>query len=136
MLRTVVVWSLLLASGIFAGGCGGRADLSSPLIDASSIRRVQLGMTESEVVSILGQPFSVEGRTDEPRHRVMNFSCPAGGYWYPMLWVHLRDGRVNEVYAKRYEGWDDASVYSLTSERRWESPHFGETFPPSAASTR
>jgi hypothetical protein len=49
--------------------------------------------------------------------------------FHPMLWVHLREGKVREVYAKRYDLWildDDIGIYGLSADRRWESPIFEE----------
>jgi len=35
-----------------------------------------------------------------------------------MLWIHLKDGKVSEVYAKRYVLWgvDDERVYGADAE--------------------
>ena len=53
---------------------------------------------------------------------------PAALLWrYPKLWVHLRDGRVEEVYAKR----NDEAVYILNAHRSFEGKLFRETFPSS-----
>jgi len=47
-----------------------------------------------------------------------------------MLWVHLRDGVVISVYAKRYIDWgaDDVGVYGIENDRQWETSLFEQTF--------
>jgi hypothetical protein len=46
-----------------------------------------------------------------------------------MLWVHFDNGRVSQVYAKRYAlGRDDEVVYALSERRGSESPAFEKTF--------
>jgi len=49
-----------------------------------------------------------------------------------MLWVHLENGRVDEVVAKRYVWWgvDDEGVYWLSDKhkQRWEARNFESTF--------
>jgi hypothetical protein len=109
--------ALVVTCGMF--GCGG-ADLASSRVTAANIERVSLGMSEAEVVAILGTPI----RTDSEPYlssdaKVMTYSRPArGARWYPMLWVHLQGGVVTNVYAKRYVYWgfDDEGIYNLIQE--------------------
>jgi len=49
-----------------------------------------------------------------------------------MLWVHIRNGKVDEVYAKRYGLWvidDDIGIYGLSDGANWERPEFSQLFP-------
>ncbi len=80
---------------------------------------VRLGMERQDVEQILGMPYDV---ADDPSagvgRQVMTYTQPARwAYSYPMLWVHLTDGRVHEVYAKRYILWgvDDQGISSLSA---------------------
>jgi hypothetical protein len=52
---------------------------------------------------------------------------------YPMLWVTLRNGRVEDVYAKRHYIFDSFGVYGIRGSRRWETADFVKTFPSSGA---
>jgi hypothetical protein len=123
---------VLLVAAI-ANACGRSAYLASSAIDAFAIRQVRLGMTVEEVVAILGQPFSIEPKPIEfhgPDASTMNYSKRVPSAWsYPMLWVHLKNRRVVEVYAKSYVGWDDRGVYGLSRERQWEAADFESIFP-------
>ena len=114
---------------LILSGCGSAARLASDHVDASRIRQIRIAMTESDVAAILGQPFSIEPVPYRPGGTVMNYARRAPYAWsYPMLWVHLADGRVVEVYAKLYEGFDDRGVYTLNADRSWESADFGAIF--------
>ena len=66
-------------------------------------------------------------------HVILNYSRPTR--WvrtYPMLWIHLRSGRVDSIYAKRYLafGLDDEGVYGYsTAQQPWGGDaRFRETF--------
>jgi hypothetical protein len=92
---------------------------------------VRVGMSEAEVIQVLGEPVA---RTPHPELGVntLEYARPVRrARWYPILWVHLKAGRVSEVYAKRYIWWgsDDYGVYSLSSTGYSERPEFETTFP-------
>jgi len=62
----------------------------------------------------------------------LTYSKPAYfAKWYPMLWIHLRNDKVFDVYAKRYTDWglDDVGVYGTGNDRQWETDLFEQTFP-------
>lgn len=104
-------------------------------VTVESIRAVQNGMTEEEVVAILGNPVERTPSVSYPDAITLTYSRPAYfAKWYPMLWVHLRNDSVVEVYAKRYIGWggDDIGVYGTGNDRRWETDLFEQTFPSKA----
>ena len=111
-----------------------------PQVTVQNIRRIELGMTRQQVEEILGHPISVEskppafyGRGAEVLIYFRRLSLP---FSYPMLWVHLRDGKVEEVYAKRHNLVDSDGVYGLSARMRWESPQLSTTFPSGMVSGR
>jgi hypothetical protein len=89
-------------------------------------------MTEKDVRNILGPPFAVVDEYGDVNHRRMDYTRPVygGARWYPMLWIHLKTGRVSSVYGKRYVTWglDDEGVYLAAEWQRWESKVFEQTF--------
>lgn len=78
-------------------------------ISEKQIRKVKLGMSKQQVVSLLGKPVYESFQT---------FQCtPAYNHHYPMLWVHFNDsGKVRQVYAKYYDWLDDRGVYGLSKD--------------------
>ena len=104
-----------------------------PHVTIKNIKRVQLGMTKQEVISILGEPYSVGPGIYGCNTLEMTYSQPVKfARWYPMLWVHLRSNVVMEVYGKRYVDWglDDVGVYSLSlNQKQWEAQDLDSTFP-------
>ena len=133
--KAIVLAAALLTITLVSNGCRtffGDARLSSQ-VTVESIQQIELGMTQKQAIDLLGAPLDT--RRDVDRNRfTLQFSKPVpGARWYPMLWVHLEDGRVIEVYAKRYILWgvDDEGVYGLTQDRRWGAAEFSQTFPAS-----
>lgn len=118
--------SATLAANVLSGG----GEAMAPGVTRTGIRSVQLGMTEEEVVKVLGK--SLGARLNEIRGvKTLEYSRPVRrAWWYPMLWVHLKGGRVNEVYAKRYVWWgiDHEGAYGLSDDGRWEARVFEATF--------
>ena len=105
-----------------------------PLVKRDTVRAVKLGMTQSEVQSVIGPPISIERHVsnDEETTTLTYARHPMAARFHPMLWIHLKEGKVREVYAKRYGPWildDDIGIYVVTAERRWESPVFEALFP-------
>lgn len=101
-------------------------------VTVEAIRAVKNGMTEEEVVVILGYPVERAPSVNYPDAIMLTYSKPAYfANWYPMLWVHLRNGKVFEVYAKRYINWgtDDVGIYGTGNDRQWETDLFEQTFP-------
>ena len=101
-------------------------------VTVESIRAVENGMTEEEVVAILGNPIERAPSVNYPDAITLAYSKPTYfAKWYPMLWVHLRNDRVVDVYAKRYIDWgtDDVGVYGTGNDRQWETDLFEQTFP-------
>ena len=130
--RRIIAIAAAMASVIglvaLATGRGGEAVASGVTRDA--IRSIRVGMTEGELVRILGEPLSSD--FDAGRGvRTLNYArAVPGARWYPMLWVHLREGRVSEVYAKKYVWWgkDDEGVYILNDAGQSETREFERTF--------
>lgn len=119
-------------SVVACAGCIGTGRDVGPLVTRANIQAIQLGMDRNEVEALLGSPFSVE--TERNGDLLLIYSRrPLGVRWYPMLSVHLRDGKVAEVYAKRYGLLvfdDDIGIYVLSNRARSKSPEFDRLFPP------
>jgi hypothetical protein len=131
--------AVIAAAGtlLLVSSCGWTgASRLSPGVTQEAIRSVQLGMSQQEVVRRLGTPKRAY-RPQWAAHdnvQTFEFSEPVdGARWYPMLWVHLQDNRVIQVYAKRYVLWgvDDEGVYGLSQSGRGETAAFMITFPES-----
>jgi hypothetical protein len=129
LVSLTVVW---IASSLLPPILLGRAGLA-PGVTRDGIRAVRAGMTREEIEAILGPPVSAaptgyyhEGGVTLTYARPVPFAR-----WYPMLWVHLHEGRVISVYAKRYIAWgmDDLGVYVRDGAQRWERAEFEATFP-------
>ena len=106
---------------------------------ADRVLQLRPDMTYAEVVQVIGEPLAMErelpehkegstivvGREEPPNdpngnHVTLTYSRPVRGVWsYPMLWIHLRSGRVDEIYAKRYFmfGADDQGIYGYSKGR-------------------
>lgn len=124
----------LLTAGLLVVGCVGTGADMGPLVTRDRVRAIKVGMTQPEVRDILGEPISVDSLVwqNDETVRLTYTRHTLTARFHPMLWVHLRDGRVREVYAKRYGSWildDDIGIYVLNAERRWESPVFERVFP-------
>jgi hypothetical protein len=119
--------------------CRHATDLA-PGVTVDGILALRPGMTYSDVVATIGQPFSME--VELPVHkegpvmvsgRMVPTKDPAVGHvtltysrslnlltTYPMLWIHLQSGRVRSIYAKRYFalgllGGDDEGIYGYSA---------------------
>jgi hypothetical protein len=101
----------------------------APGVTARAIRTLRIGMTEAEVVETLGAPLSVKADQNGSL-KTLEFTRAVRARSFPMLWVHLTNGRVTEVYAKKYVWWgfDDEGLYGLSSSGHWESPGFEKSF--------
>ena len=141
-LTSAVVIALIVASS--GSACRRATDVASG-VTVDGIRSLRPGMTYAEVVKAIGDPFNMEvelpvhkegtvmvsGRmvsTREPNdgHVLLTYSRRMNVLTtYPMLWVHLRSGRVSEIYAKRYFalvwfGGDDEGIYGYSAgEAPW-----------------
>jgi SmpA / OmlA family len=130
-----ILWLPFVIPIVYVGlTWSGESELT-PKVNVRAIRQIRIGMSQAEVEAILGEPFSTE-KKDEYYYGtnayVMRYSKPVQlARWFPMLWVHLKNGKVEEVYAKRYILWgvDDEGVYGLDVDRHWEATSFKETFP-------
>jgi hypothetical protein len=131
VLTGLTIRLILLFSAILTGACFTQSGLPNR-VTALSIRHIQLGMSMGQVEEILGQPLAVQigiYGSDPKSESLVYFRRFPIPIRYPMLWVHFRNGRVVEVYAKLHNVADSDGVYGLTSEHRWESPRFVATFP-------
>jgi len=130
--RRAIAITVVLATTFAA--CAERVSSLAPLVTRDGIRAIKVGMTREEVEAILGTPitFSKEyADSDSDRWHLMTYSRTAfGGMWYPMLWVHLEDGRVSSVYAKAYASdMSERGLYCHSESENWETPEFQRMFP-------
>jgi outer membrane protein assembly factor BamE (lipoprotein component of BamABCDE complex) len=105
-------------------GCG--ASPAASTVDAGSIRRVSIGMTQEQVRSLFGQPL-----------RIRPWGASAVVYDYARgapsssgLWVYFEHDAVQTVQAKQRH-WlaSDTAVYEARADRTtFESPDFESTF--------
>jgi hypothetical protein len=133
---------------LLAGAFSDAASQGAWRPGAGPIRSIEPGMTEFEVSRILGKPRAIERNGKERICRVVDGVCSYTGpdghdlLTYtthafanrPAVFVHLQEGRVTEVYAKRSVDWswglDDEGAYLSTVDGVWESPRFASTFAP------
>ena len=116
-------------------GCTGYGHDVGQQVTRDHIRAIRLGMTRADVEALLGKPFAENH--DEPDHTFLTYSRkPSGVRFFPMLWVHLQNGKVSGVYSRRYDRLlvhDDVPVYWLEGDIRMEGnqddPGFNELFP-------
>jgi hypothetical protein len=140
MKRTHLFAIVIAAAMTGLTACGG-ADLA-PHVTIDGILALRPGMSYEEVVSKIGEPFEmtrelpeheengvmVIGRevpileTNEGHVVLIYFRRIKWATHYPMLWVHLRDGHVDEIYAKRHDFMDSTGIYGYSRrEERWGS---------------
>jgi hypothetical protein len=124
------VTTLLLL--VMTAGCFTQSNIPSG-VTGENIRRVELAMTRAEVEGILGPPVEVERREAKDygpdAETLIYFHRLPIPRHYPMLWVHLANGRVVEVYAKRHNTAESDGMYGLSADRQWEAADFMSTFP-------
>jgi hypothetical protein len=128
-MKRINPFAAVLAATMSLAGCGG-ADLASH-VTVDGILALRRGMSYEQVVSKIGEPFEMErelpphqengltvvGRqvptvqTGEGHVVLIYFRRMRWVTRYPMLWVHLRDGHVNEIYAKRHDLVDSTGIY-------------------------
>ena len=130
MLSKGLNWlGLLVVCGVLQGCVGTRRE-AGPLVTRDRIRAIAIGMSRTDVERIIGQPINVE--VVERNDLVLTYTRkPLRARYYPMLWIHLRDDKVPEVYAKRYGLWvidDDIGIYGRSSESACERPEFEQVF--------
>ena len=89
-------------------------------------------MSEEDVVAILGAPLKSGPSLNHEGRRTLTYTRWRLRPSYPMLWVHLEQGSVVEVYAKIYTDWgtDDEGVYGLSSQLQFESTETFESIFP------
>jgi hypothetical protein len=119
------------ASLLFAA-CVTQANLP-PGVTIEKIRQVKVGMSRREVEVILGSPLGTEVRdrqlSGEGAETLVYSRRMSRLFRYSMLWVHLRNGRVESVYGRRYNPLDSGGVYASSAGSHWEREDFTEVFP-------
>lgn len=97
-------------------------------VDPVSIRSIKVGMTEEQVVAILGQPLQIRPWGEDAA--IYDYALPGWARWSPGLWISFEKGAVRTVQGKRhYVIGDDYAVYEARADRpTFESPDFESTF--------
>ncbi len=129
--RCLSIVLLMLGGLVFAGWFVMQSgNHLADRVSIEAIRALQVGMTEEEILSIIGEPFDITHSSVDPFIMTFTYSKRVPfARWYPMLWVHFQDGKVIEVYAKRYFWGDDIGIYAVEINGSWETPLFEQSFP-------
>jgi hypothetical protein len=148
----VVGPSALIAIWLATQGWFATVDGLADGVTVEGIRAIDVGMTESDVRLHLGEPIDVGPKSCSYKSDSLLPNCDKDSFTYvytehvalrghPMLWVHFRNGRVTEVYAKYYYVFDDVGAYGKNSNAckpddpkrsagcSWERPEFEKYFP-------
>jgi hypothetical protein len=120
---TVSVLLVILA----ASACGG-APRIAPGMTPTAIRSVKMGMTQQQVIAILGPPLRV--RPWGHNSVIFDYAVPGWATSSPGLWVHVENETVSTVQAKQYHLIrDDEAVYELSRGHPvFETPAFEPLF--------
>lgn len=119
-------------------------------ITAQKVRQIKLGMTEKEVVNLLGDPLytkpagtitrSYQGKiTTRKRGISYYYTEQRHQDYYPKLWVNLDTNHSNQVivgsvYAKAFDCFGEQAIYVLRHDVKmdtliyWEGNSFEEYF--------
>jgi hypothetical protein len=124
------------ANGILIGACaclialaGCRRPQMASGVSPASIRSIKIGMTEQEVIAILGQPLQIRPWGKDAA--IYDYALPGWAVWSPGLWISFEKGAVRTVQGKRhYMMRDDHAVYEARGDRptAFEAPDFESTF--------
>lgn len=113
---------------------GCRFEQMSPFVSVESIRRVRIGMTERDLLSVLGAPLRKrEAGGDEQLfdYAISGFAPrrPNGDTY--SIWIGVKDGAVTIVHVERWPLIHDH--YALYEARRdlpvYEHPEFAHALP-------
>lgn len=127
--------AILVVLAVVGSSCSGAEEVA-PLVSPEHVRAVQVGMTQEEVVSILGEP---DEKLQEDWQRKASLETwkykPAVwfAYQYPVVSVFFGSSRVSGVVVKNWVQWgfDWHPVYwkpSDTGDAAQESPDFESIF--------
>ena len=96
-------------------------------VSPSTIRSIKIGMTEQQVIAILGQPL--RKRPWGEMSILYDYAVPGWGT-SGSLWIHFEQGAVRLVRGERQSTFGrDYAVYEVRSDRAiFESPDFEATF--------
>lgn len=120
-------------------------------VTVSSVRKIEVGMSPEKVKEILGMPLASGPSACSYKIDTLVPNCEPDSYtfvyarktsnpWHPMLWVHFQEDRVEGVYAKLYDMFDDIGIYgrnrhackngeNAPSGCVWEKDDFKKYFP-------
>lgn len=129
--RIVALTGCLLTTGLSTAGCEYRGGLA-PEVTPARILSLKPGMTYYQVVEVIGEPIAARKKLDlgqmapttevERGPVILDYARPVP--WassHPMLWIHLQDGVVVDIYAKRggFGTPGDEGVYGYSLHGRW-----------------
>lgn len=101
------------------------------MVTAQSLRSIELGSSEGDVVSALGEPIAIEEHP-EVGFRYLYYSSPVSyAFWQPHVWVILREGVVTNIWARRMAFWGDEFDRDYYNKNQFgvrESNDFEESF--------
>ena len=110
--------------------CNPAADLP-PGVTALSIRQLRVGMSEAEVVGLVGPPSFRKELEGSGGAVLLGFTRPGGNMrTYPNLGVVLVEGRVSNASATRHLWFDNEVVFFVSESHPagWESPDLESAF--------
>ena len=118
--------ALLVGTTLSLAGC--RSPQVAPLVDPTSVRSVKVGMTQKEVIALLGHPLRI--RPWGEGAEVYDYAIPGWSAAHPSLWIAFERGAVRTVQAKSHKllG-EDTAVYEVRADQpAFETPEFESLF--------
>ncbi len=103
-------------------GCANLNDAEK--VTASNILKIDIGMSEHQVIGLLGEPVSKYHGGYQPYTYQYT---EKGVFNYPMVWVHFDSSGVNEVYVKYYGIADDQGIYGLAKDTGGDIKQWGQS---------
>ncbi|MGI4872351.1 MAG: outer membrane protein assembly factor BamE domain-containing protein [Janthinobacterium lividum] len=111
MYSRIIFFISLLVLGSFSS-CNHSYSADNELLTEKNIKSIQLGMTEEQVESIIGEP--VKKIYGNGSYYTFQYTQPSEIPVYTMVWVHFGPTlKVHSVYVKDYFFLDDQGIYSL-----------------------
>ena len=100
----------------------------APGVTPERIRALRVGMPESEVLQVLGQPLGVREWGKDATLLDYARETPLRNH-SPNLWVLIREGVIEVVQANRSANFvDGEGLFLLRRDTKWEASAFAATF--------
>lgn len=114
----------ILCAAVISMHCGIGGQVASG-VNATAIRRIKVGMTQRQVIAIMGQPLRI--RTEGTNDTIFDYAVP--GLTGASLWIHFDRGAVTTVQATRRFLLDKRAVYEEAAHHgTFETPEFASLF--------